>query len=376
MYSDLLDKAIKSKEIDLSDCYLVTTYPSSILTDYLVEYYGVKLIYTSVGFKNIGITVVMRLEEKMSEDVHFRPIYVLGKEESGGNGFGFPYGAKTGPDGKSWLGTKDKDTSLNVLKLMETSADAHLRGKTIVDIYSDMLDRLGVLTFYERVDWYTRDKVNNVKSDTVKFEIARKADRLEKPENASEVAILLGEELAEGAQGELIDLPNSYLWVKLASQDTTFSDGTMILKGEPIFNRVYDPEEKKPARVKGEWTLMPVKASKYHLRSGGYFTIFHAGEGPKITLYNKEGRPVYWTLIRPSGTEVGLIRNYNEVVCDKEHPTPWLLAKYAKPIMDYFEVPEYYDGDSYLEQFGEKSLKKVLQTKYPVFGMGEGTHVK
>ncbi|MFQ6039711.1 MAG: hypothetical protein ACE5PV_02545, partial [Candidatus Poribacteria bacterium] len=118
-----------------------------------------------------------------------------------------------------------------------------------------------------------------------------------------EVAKLLGEELAEGVQGELIDLPNSYLWVKRASQDTTFSDGTKILKGEPVFNRVYDPEEKKPARVEGEWTFMPVKSLKYNLKSGGYFTIFHAGEGPKITLY-KEGKPIYWTLIRPSGTEV------------------------------------------------------------------------
>jgi len=367
MYSPLLDDAIKSGEIDLSDCYLVTTYPSSILSDYLVAYYDAKLIYTSVGFKNIGITVAMELEGKMSENDTFSPIYVLGKEESGGNGFGFPHGAKTGPDGKPWLGTKDKDTSLNVLKIMETSADAYLRRKTIVDLYADMLNRLGVLTFYERVDWYTRDKGTNKRSDDVKFKISIKADCLELPQNASEVAKLLSEELAEGPQGELIDLPNSYLWVKLVSQDTTFSDGTKILKGEPIFNRVYDSEEKKPARVEGEWTFMPVKASKYNLKSGGYFTIFHAGEGPKVTFYDKEDRPIYWTLIRPSGTEVGLIRNYNEIVCDKEHPAPWLLARFAKPIMDYFEVSEYYDGDAYLEQFGEKSLTQVLHLKYPGF---------
>lgn len=369
MYSPILDNAVKSREIDLSDCYLITTYPSSILTDYLVEYYGVKLIYTSVGFKNIGIAVVIELEGKMSKDSTFKPIYVLGKEESGGNGFGFPRGAKIGPDGKPWLGIKDKDTSLNVLKIMETSADAYLRGKTLVDLYADMLERLGVLTFYERVDWYTRDKETNQKTDEIKFEIARKADRLEKPENASEVARLLGEELAEGIQREELVLPDSYLWVKVASQNTTFPDGTQISKGKPIFNRVYDPEEKKPAKVEGEWKFEPVKTSKYHLKSGRYFTIFHAGEGPKITLYNKEGREIYWTLIRPSGTEIGLIRNYNEVVCDKEHSDPWLLAKYARPIMDYFGVLEYYDGDAYLEQFGEKSLKKVLQSKYSVLGI-------
>ncbi len=366
MYSPTLDNAIKARDIDLSDCYLITTYPSSILTDRLTEYYGARLIYTSVGFKNIGIAVVMELEGKMSEDPTFKPIYVLGKEESGGNGFGFPRGAKIGPDGRFWLGTKDKDTSLNVLKLMEISADAYISGQTIVNLYSDMLDRLGILTFYERVDWYIRDKANkNQKSDAIKSKIAARADSLELPQNASEVAKLLGEKLAEGVQGEPIDLPNSYLWVKLASQDTTFSDGTMISKGEPIFNRVYDPEEKKPARVEGKWTFMPVKASKYHLGSGGYFTIFHAGEGPKITLHNKEGKPIYWTLIRPSGTEVGLIRNYNEVVCDKNHPDPWLLAKFPKPIMDYFEVPEYYNGDDYLKEFGEKSLTQILRSKYP-----------
>jgi len=301
----------------------------------------------------------------------FKPIYVLGKEESGGNGFGFPHGAKPGPDREPWLGTKDKDTSLNVLKLMETSADAYLRGTTIVNLYSEMLDRLGVLTFYERIDWYTRDKATKQKSDEIKHKIAIKADSLELIQEAPEVSKMLGENLAEGCQ--LIDLPNSYLWVKLASQDVTFSDETTILEGEPIFNRVYDPKEKKPARIGGEWSLIPVKASKYNLRDGGYFTIFHAGEGPKITLYNKEGKPVYWTLIRPSGTELGLIRNYNEVICDKEHPDPWILARFAKPIMDYFEVSEYYDGDSYLKQFKEKSLVEVLRSKYPVFGRGEDT---
>lgn len=48
-----------------------------------------------------------------------------------------------------------------------------------------------------------------------------------------------------------------------------------------------------------------------------------------------------------------------------------LLAKFAKPIMDYFKVPEYYDGDDYLKQFGEKSLTQVLRLKYPDFGRGE-----
>ena len=36
--------------------------------------------------------------------------------------------------------------------------------------------------------------------------------------------------------------------------------------------------------------------------------------------------------------------------------------------MDFFEVSEYYDGDSYLEEFGEKSLTQVLRLKYPGFG--------
>ncbi len=364
IYSPIIDEAIKKKEIDLSDCYIITTYPSSILSDYLTEYYGANLIYTSVGFKNIGVTVVMELEEKIKEDERFKPIYVLGKEESGGNGFGFPKGKKIGPDGMPWLGTKDKDTSLNVLKLMEISAYAFLNGKTIVNLYSEMLDRLGVLTFYERIDWYTRDKKTDRKTDDKKFYIARKSDELELPENASVVAKLLGEELSDNASPEIVDLRNSYLWVKIASQDVEFSDGTKILKGEPIFNRVYDPEEKKPAEIQGDWTFMPVKAMKYNLKSGKYFTIFHAGEGPKISLYNSDGKPIYWTLIRPSGTEVGLIRNYNEVICDKDHPDPWLLAKFAKPIMEFFDILEYYDDDTYLSKFKEKSLKKILQAKY------------
>ena len=364
IYSDSLDEAIKSRQINLSDCYLITTYPSSILSDYLVKYYGARLIYTSVGFKNIGTTVSFELEGEINKNEAFKPIYVLGKEESGGNGFGFPQGWLKGPDGMPWLGAKDKDTSLNVLKLMETSANAYLRGKTIVDLYSDMLDRLGVITFYERVDWYTRNE-RNQRDDKVKSDIARKVDDLVKPEYAAKVAELLGEKLVDVAKGEMVNLTDYYLWVKIALEDVTFSDGYTINKGTPIFNRVYDEAEKKPARVKGEWIFMPVKAMKYALKSGGYFTIFHAGEGPKISLYDRNGKPVYWTLIRPSGTEIGLIRHYNEVVCDVcDQPDPLLLMKFAKPFMDYLGTSVYYDDDSYLKQFNEKSLKRVLKEKY------------
>ncbi len=197
-----------------------------------------------------------------------------------------------------------------------------------------------------------------------KFSIARKSDELELPQNAFIVAKLLGEELSDVTSSEMIDLPNSYLWVKIASQDITFSDGTKILKGEPIFNRVYDPEWKKPAEIQGDWVFMPVKAMKYNLKSSRYFTIFHSGEGPKISLYSEDGKPIFWTLIRPSGTEVGLIRNYNEVICDKDHPDPWLLAKFAEPIMEYFDIQEYYSDDAYLSKFNEKSLSKILQIKY------------
>lgn len=364
MYDKELDIAITSRQIDLSNCYLITTYPSSIQSDYLVKYYGAKLVYTSVGFKNIGITVAVKLEAEAEKDNTFNPIYILGKEESGGNGFGFPKGAKVGSDGKCWLGAKDKDTSLNVLKLMETSADTFLEGKTIVDFYSEMLERLGVLTFYERVDWYIRDKETLKKDDNIKFGIAKKADALENPDNAKDVAELFGDELIDNSNGEEIYLSDSYLWVKIASQDTKFSDGSRIAKGEPIFNRVYDLEEKKPAKIDGEWVFMPVKARKYNLKSGRYFTIFHAGEGPKIVLYDKDDRPVYWTLVRPSGTEIGLVRHYNEVVCDKGNPNPWLLADYAKSFINYFDVNEYYDGDDLLKQFNEKSLIRVLKEKY------------
>ena len=66
----------------------------------------------------------------------------------------------------------------------------------------------------------------------------------------------------------------------------------------------------------------------------------------------------------PSGTESGLIRHYNEVVCDKNHPDPWLLADFARPFINYFGVKEYYDGDDYLGQFNEKSLTEVIKEKY------------
>ena len=48
-------------------------------------------------------------------------------------------------------------------------------------------------------------------------------------------------------------------------------------------------------------------------------------------------------------------------------PCPWLLEKFAKPFMEYFEVLEYYDGDEYLARFKEKSLTGVLHMKYPGF---------
>ncbi len=364
LYSDLIDNAIKSKEIDLSDCCLITTYPSSILSDYLVKYYGARLIYTSVGFKNIGNTVSGELEKEIENNEARKIIYILGKEESGGNGFGFPKGAIKGPDGKPWLGAKDKDTSLNVLKLMEISAYTFLKKKNIVDLYSEMLDRLGVITFYERVDWYTRDE-REEKSDTVKSKIAFEIDNLEKPENCVKIAELLGDRLTDDKNGELIELTDSYLWVKIATEDRVFGDGTEIRKGDPIFNRVYDSEDKKPARIKGEWTFMPVKMMKYKLKSGGYFTIYHAGEGPKISYYNKDGKPIYWTLLRPSGTEKGLIRHYNEIVFDKrDNPDPWLLAKYAKNFMEYFGMGVYYSDDHYLRKFNERSLSFTLKEKY------------
>ncbi|MGB9597214.1 MAG: hypothetical protein ACPL7B_13115, partial [Candidatus Poribacteria bacterium] len=201
LYSNLIDNAIKSKQIDLSDCCIITTYPSSILSDYLSKYYGARLIYTSVGFKNIGNTVSGELEKEIEKDKTRKIIYILGKEESGGNGFGFPKGAIEGPDGKPWLGAKDKDTSLNVLKLMEISAYAFLKKKNIVDLYSEMLDRLGVITFYERVDWYTKNEKKE-KSDIVKSKIAFEIDNLEKPENAAKIAQLLGDELADGENGK------------------------------------------------------------------------------------------------------------------------------------------------------------------------------
>jgi len=364
LYSDLIDNAIKSKQIDLSDCYLITTYPSSILSDYLVKYYGARLIYTSVGFKNIGNTVSGELEREIEKDKTRKIIYVLGKEESGGNGFGFPKGWVEGPDGKPWLGAKDKDTSLNVLKLMEISAYAFLKKKNIVDLYSEMLDRLGVITFYERIDWYTRDEKKE-KSDIVKSKIAYEIDSLEKPENSAKIARLLGDELADNEKGKIVELTDSYLWVKIATEDKIFKDGSEIKKGEPIFNRVYDDEDKKPAKIKGDWTFMPVKAMEYKLKSGGYFTIFHAGEGPKITYYDKNKKPIYWTLLRPSGTEKGLIRHYNEVIFDKsDNPDPWSLAKYAKTFIEHFEMDAYYSDDYYLSQFGERSLNFTLREKY------------
>ncbi|MBM3212382.1 hypothetical protein FJZ33_09185, partial [Candidatus Poribacteria bacterium] len=332
-----LDEAIKSKKIDLSNCYIITTYPSSILTNYLADYYGASLIYTSVGFKNIGITVVKKLENEIGEN--FKPIYVIGKEESGGNGFGLLNGFILDYNGNPWIGIKDKDTSLNVLKIMEISADIYMRKirseetkengiKTILDLYSRMLDRLGVLTYYERLDWYTRAKEGkdkDKKSDDVKLKLAKKADDLEKEldpngkneNNVAKIAQLFNSKLAEGKQGEIKEEPNSFLWVKIATQDITFPDGEKIRSGEPIYSRVYDTSEKKPAQVKGKWDFIKVKSREYRLKDGRYFTIFHAGEGPKITLYDKNCKPIYWTLIRPSGTEVGLIRHYNEIIFPK-----------------------------------------------------------
>ena len=74
VYSEKLDSALRSGEISLSDCYLITTYPSSLLSDYLAKYYGANLLYTSVGFKNIGNTVAIMLEGKASENPDFNPV--------------------------------------------------------------------------------------------------------------------------------------------------------------------------------------------------------------------------------------------------------------------------------------------------------------
>jgi phosphomannomutase len=342
VYSKALDEAIKSRQIDLSDCYLITTYPSSLLSDYLVDYYGANIIYTSVGFKNIGITVANMLEGAIGKNSNI--IYVLGKEESGGCGFGFQHGWLE-INGKRSLGAKDKDTSLNVLKLMEISSYACIKNKTIVDLYADMLKRLGVITYYERLDWYVKDGIGEV-SDDAKCDKAKKIDALEEKENANIVARLLGEEL-DGSIEMKENLKNSYLWVKIASN------------GDWLFNRVYDPPEKRPAKINGEWKFMNVKVNKYMLKSGKYFTIFHAGEGPKITLFDKNGKAIYWTLIRPSGTERGLIRHYNEIVCSNTEPDPGLLMKYARRFLDYFGMDEYYDG-------GLETIHGRLRKKYGV----------
>jgi len=334
---------------DLSKVYLLTTFPSSLILSQLADYYKATVLYTSVGFKNLA-RGILSLEQKNIKDA----VVLTMQEESGG----WNRGNLSGKDENRSLGFKYKDTTATISDLMNLSARLFLNSQNILDAYVDMAKQLGVLDYFERVDVYLPDFNASLKdsetANRLKKESSMRADGLES--NPGKVAQLLGSELTGENTGTKV-LNNELLYQKVAVGDQVLPNGHRVRDGEIIWNKVYaditgDP---LPAQVNGEWREIPVEMQVYKLKNGKSFGIFHAGEGPKVILFDEKGRQESWILIRPSGTEPGLFRVFLEIVENNlTSPNPYRLAAFARPFLEYLNMGGYVAG-----------LEKLLRDKYP-----------
>jgi phosphomannomutase len=331
-----------------SQTYLLTTFPSSLILEQLANFYKAKTVYTSVGFKNQA-RGMLSIEQTGPKDA----VVLAMQEESGG----WNRGNLSGKDERGSLGFKYKCTTATILDLMNLSARLFLNNMSLLNAYVDMAKKLGVLDYFERVDVYSPDFNASLKdpetANRLKKESSMAADALEN--EPQKVAQLLGSELSSSIPRAVI-LHNATLYQKVALGEQIVN-GRRVRDGEIIWTKVYaditgDP---LPHQVNGVWKEIPVEMKVYNLKNGKSFGIFHAGEGPKVILFDEKGKEEAWILIRPSGTEPGLIRIYMEIVeKNLDNPDPYRLVNFVRPFLEYLNMGGYV-----------AALEKRLRDKYP-----------
>jgi len=278
---------VKAGEFDPKRLHLLTTIPTSKIAQTMIESVGGIAHLLAVGFKNLG-REAYELEREIIEAV-----IVILMEESGGGQIGL-LGER---DERNSGIHKDKDTAILALALYITAARLFLDGnKNLVDLYIDMAQNLGGLFYYERVDVELSD--NQAGSERKTF-IVNQAEALENPGNRNTLFTLFDKKLCTD-QKEVV-IPNTKLMVK---------DNA------------------------GRWEIIEPKGIRYEFADGEAIQVFHAGEGPMITLYDANERLKGWVLIRPSGTE-NTVRVYLEVFEDFQFPHPENLYRYFEKLMIY-----------------------------------------
>ncbi|MDP3790159.1 MAG: hypothetical protein Q8R48_07150, partial [Candidatus Omnitrophota bacterium] len=328
-------EAIANGSVDASKLHMMTSIPTSMIAKLLMDkYYGTSHL-TAVGFKNLGY------EAQKADGEDLEAIVLMLMEESGGAVIG-PIGER---DDRGASSHRDKDTCVLALALFATASQLYNQAqrKNLVDFYHEMTQKIGQYLYYERVDAYlpTKKLSESRNPEDMKTANAVKKAVLEKMERLEEVSTQAGlENLVTlfGRQPE--DIANT--------EDVPVSN-TMLLEK--------DPET-------GEWSRRAPMAKRINFNDGEAIEIYHAGEGPKITLYDSEGRIKGWTLIRPSGTE-SLVRVYMEVLESLDNPHPENLYGYFAALIKYLGIDAYSleaGKDDYLTKHKKNVIEKYINS--------------
>ena len=325
-----IKKAIVEGKIDPKKIHLIMSVPTSRIMSTLAEFFGLTVHFTAVGFKNLGYTA-KEIEEKDPEAT-----VIMLAEESGGA----TIGPISGRDAKGSGIAKDKDTAILALALYETAAKLSLDDKNLLDLYAEMAQDLGGLFYYSRVDAKlpnektaeSTDPEIIKKANEAKQEVIKKFMSLEAPENTKNLVEIFGK--SENEIKAITDsvVPNTYIFIK---------------------------EDE-------EWLVIEPTARKIEFKTGERLEIFHlsesAGGGPVITFYDKTGKLLFWTLIRPSGTE-SMVRVYMEIFEPFDNPQPEHLYTYFTKLFEYIGLDKYEikeNGPNYYAAHVEDTRKKFI----------------
>jgi glucosamine-6-phosphate isomerase len=322
---NLIKQKMAETGFDSKNLHLIAGLPISRISNTMIEFFGGVMHLTAVGFKNLG------KEAYEIEQLSRAAINVMLLEESGGGQIGL-LGER---DDKDSGIHKDKDTSVLALSLYSTASNLFLDGrKNLVDFYINMAENLGGLFYYERVDVeLTDDKTGADRKQS----IVERAEALEDLSKGPELLKrLFAKDVVETKQ---VNIPNTKLLLK--DRD-------------------------------GNWNLKQPQGTEYTFLDGEKVVIFHAGEGPMLTFYDKNGRLKTWTLIRPSGTE-NTVRVYLEVFEPFENPHPENLVVYYEKLFRYLGLDK---GRKEGEKDYLTQLREVVSEKYiPKSEKVQGSHL-
>ncbi|MFH0941073.1 MAG: (d)CMP kinase, partial [Candidatus Omnitrophota bacterium] len=304
------------------DLHLMTSIPSSKIAKAMIESVGGTPHLLAVGFKNLG-------QEAFKTEANERAVILILMEESGGGQIGL-VGER---DSRGSGIHKDKDTCVLALALYALTSKLFLNArKNLVDFYIKMAENLGGLFYYERVDVeLSDDKAGEERKEFIKGR-------------------------AEGLE----DIANKGLLAGLFDKENIIEEKEIAIPHTLLLQK----------DSKGLWATVQPRGMSYGFEDGEVLEIFHAGEGPMISLYDKKGILKGWALIRPSGTE-NTVRVYLEVFEDFREPRPEHLYSYFEKLMVYLGLdnPPKAGELDYITK-----LKKTATDKYasssPVLAFG------